>query len=217
MIKVETFIFNSFAENTYIVFDNLTKETFIVDPGCNDKREEKELDDFISSNELLIKFVFNTHGHIDHILGNQYIKRKFSPLFYYPQNELHFFDLMEQQAAIFGVSYNKPDKPNYFFDESIELYIGNYLIKFISTPGHSPDEFCIYLPNENICFTGDVLFKESIGRTDLWGGDYNTLLNSISNKIYTLPPNTIIYPGHGDKTSIKYETEFNPFIKKLIN
>ncbi len=213
MINVETFVFNPFAENTYIVYDSDTLEGFIVDPGCSDIREEEEVSRFVEHNNLNIKFMFNTHGHIDHILGDRFIKEKYSPLFYYPENEIHFFDIMEKQAIKYGVSYNKPPKPDKFFDEFEELSIGNTKIRFISTPGHSPDEYCIYLPEMNICFTGDVLFNESIGRTDLWGGDYSILIYSIKSKLYTLPAETIIYPGHGEKSDIKYEMRYNPFVK----
>jgi glyoxylase-like metal-dependent hydrolase (beta-lactamase superfamily II) len=213
MINIETFVFNPFAENTYVVYDSETKEAFVVDPGCSDKREEDELSNFIEHNKISIKYMFNTHGHIDHVLGDLFVKEKFAPVFFYPANEIHFFEIMEQQALKFGINYKKPPKPDRFFDETTELYIGKTKIKFISTPGHSPDEYCIYLPDEDLCFTGDVLFNESIGRTDLWGGDYNTLLNSIKTKLYSLPLKTIILPGHGTKSKIEHEMMYNPFIK----
>jgi glyoxylase-like metal-dependent hydrolase (beta-lactamase superfamily II) len=97
-------------------------------------------------------------------------------------------------------------------DEELELTLGNSKIKFLFTPGHTPGEYCLYLEKEKICITGDVLFKEGIGRTDLWGGDYNTLINSIENKLLTLPDDVIIYPGHGDSSTIGYEKQYNPFL-----
>jgi hydroxyacylglutathione hydrolase len=213
MIKIEAFVFNPFSENTYIVFDSETKDGFVVDPGCSDKREEEEFDNFIVGNDIKLKYLFNTHGHIDHILGNLYVKNKYSPAFYFPQKELNFFHIMANEAYKYGVNYNMPPLPDMFFDESIKLKLGNSLINFISTPGHSPDEYCIFLPNEKICFSGDVLFKESIGRTDLWEGDYHKLIFSITQKLYTLPKETVVFPGHGDCTTIEYELMNNPFTK----
>jgi glyoxylase-like metal-dependent hydrolase (beta-lactamase superfamily II) len=113
---------------------------------------------------------------------------------------------------MFDISLDKPPKPDELITEKSELSIGKSKMKFLFTPGHTPGEFCIYLDNEKICITGDVLFKESIGRTDLWGGDYDTLINSIQTKLLTLPDDVVIYPGHGESSTIGYEKQNNPFI-----
>ena len=169
----------------------------------SDNQPEDDLMTFINTNPDVIHYYKNNP---EPWIRSLYEKN-------YPANEIHFFEIMEQQALKFGINYKKPPKPDRFFDETTELYIGKTKIKFISTPGHSPDEYCIYLPDEDLCFTGDVLFNESIGRTDLWGGDYYTLLNSIKTKLYSLPSKTIILPGHGEKSKIEHEMMYNPFIK----
>ncbi len=212
MLICETFVFNPFSENTYIVFDDDSKEGCIIDPGCYDRSEEKEISDFIEDKQINLKYMFVTHGHIDHIFGNYFIKTKYNPTFYYPKNELHFLDLMIDVSGSYGVKLKKSPEPDDFFSENLELYLGNFLIKFISAPGHSPDEYCIYFPEIESCFTGDVLFEQSIGRTDLWEGNYQLLISSIFNKLYILPDNTKIYSGHGRSSSIGYEKQFNPFV-----
>lgn len=213
MIKVETFVFNPFGENTYVIYDDLLNDGFIVDPGCLEKEEVNEISNFIKRNNIKISNIFVTHGHLDHIFGVKKIKKLYNADYYYPKNELHFYDIMQSEAIKYGINYEIPPAPDYFFDEGLITKTLNMDIKFLSTPGHSPDGYSIYLEKINICFTGDVLFNESIGRTDLWGGNYDTLINSIKTKLYTLPDETIIYPGHGDKTTIGYEKRNNPFVK----
>ncbi len=213
MIKVETFVFNPFGENTYLVYDDLLNEGFIVDPGCLEKEEYNELKEFIKIKNIKIIYILVTHGHLDHIFGVKRIKQYYNAGYYYPKNELHFYDIMQSEAMKYGISYEIPPKPDYFYDENNVIKCCETDIRFLSTPGHSPDSYCIYLEKENLCFTGDVLFNESIGRTDLWGGNYEKLITSIKSKLFTLPDDTIIYPGHGDKTTIGYEKTNNPFLK----
>ncbi len=213
MIKIETFIFNPFSENTYIVFDEESKESCIIDPGCYEYFEKQELNEYILKNKLNIKYLFNTHCHIDHVLGNNFIKSTFNPEFYFPHGDLFLFDLLEMQASSFNIKLEPVIKPEKFFSEDLELSIGKIKLHFIHTPGHSPGEYCIYVPQENICFTGDVLFNESIGRTDLWQGSYTDLNVSILSKLYNLPNETIIFPGHGNTSTIQHEKKYNPFVK----
>ena len=212
MLNVETFVFNPFSENTYIVYDDTSKEGCIIDPGCYGKDEENEIITFIEDNGITLKYMFNTHGHIDHILGNYFIKNKYNSKFYYPKGELYFLDLMINEAANYGVTLIKSPLPDEYFTEDLILQIGAYKIQFISTPGHSPDEYCIYFPEIDVCFTGDVLFEQSIGRTDLWDGNYQLLINSIMNKLYILPDKTKILPGHGRYSGIAHEKQFNPYV-----
>ncbi len=213
MIHVKKFIFNPFKENTYLVWESLKNESVIIDPGCFTDDEEKEISGFIEDNNLKIKYLINTHCHIDHVLGNSFIKDKYRCDFLSPEKDLPLLHNLVNQAEMFGVSAKRSPEPDNFISEDLQLNLGNNKIDFLFTPGHSPGEYCLLFKNENICISGDVLFYENIGRTDLWGGDHLTLLESISSKLFVLPDETIIYPGHGEKTTIGYEIENNPFLK----
>jgi len=213
MLKIQKFVFNPFLENTYILFDNDSKDAIVIDPGCYNEEEEKELSEFISKEKLRINYLINTHCHIDHILGNYFVKEKYNPKFLIPEGDKVLLEKAEQQANSFGFEIKIPPKPDDYLTEDLVITIGNSDLNFLFTPGHTTGEFSIYIKDFSICFTGDVLFKEGIGRTDLWGGDYNTLINSIQNKLLILPEETIIYPGHGEKTTIENEIKYNPFLK----
>jgi len=212
MVQVKVFTFNLFAENTFVIWDDETKEAAIIDPGNSTNEEQKILTNFISSQNLNIKYLINTHCHIDHILGCSFVKKEYNPLYYAPEKDLILLENAHQQAQMFDIAFQQPPKPDKLIDEELELTLGISKIKFLFTPGHTPGEYCLYLEKEKICITGDVLFKEGIGRTDLWGGDYNTLINSIEIKLITLPDDVIIYPGHGDSSTIGYEKQYNPFL-----
>jgi len=212
MIKVKVFTFNLFNENTIVLWDDETKEAAVIDPGTSTHDEEKMLSDFISSENLEIKYLINTHCHIDHILGCKFVKEKYNPVYYAPEKDIPLLDHAQQQAQMFDIIMEKLPKPDQLIEETTEISIGNSKLKFLFTPGHTPGEICIYLEKENICITGDVLFNESIGRTDLWGGDYDTLIDSIENRLLILPDDVVIYPGHGETSTIGYEKQNNPFL-----
>jgi glyoxylase-like metal-dependent hydrolase (beta-lactamase superfamily II) len=201
-----------FAENTIVLWDDETKEAAIVDPGNSSVEEDELLAEFISTEKLKIKYLINTHCHIDHILGCKYVKEKYQPMYYAPEKDLPLLEHAADQAQMFDVQLNKPPKPDEFITEETKLNLGKSELKFLFTPGHTPGEYCIYFENEKICISGDVLFNESIGRTDLWGGDYNTLISSIQNKLLVLPDEVKFYPGHGESSTIGYEKQNNPFI-----
>jgi len=216
MIKIKKFIFNSFAENTYLLWDESSKETMIVDPGCSDSYEEKGLENFISSNKLSIKYLVNTHCHIDHIFGCNFVKEKYKIPYYAPENDLPLIEHFDKQIEFLGIEVKtKPPKPDYFITKDLKLELGENEPVFLFTPGHTPGEYCIYFHEDKFCITGDVLFQNSIGRADLWGGDYDTLLQSIKTELLTLPDDTIIYPGHGDESTIGEEKKYNPFLVEL--
>jgi len=211
-MKIYQFVQNLFGVNTFLIWDDTTKEALLIDPGCSMPGEEEEIDEFIKEKGLSLKYLINTHGHIDHIFGNAYIKNKYNPVFLAPQGDLFLFDIMVEHAGDFGVTMTPSPQPDEFITEDKVLSLGNLEMKFISTPGHTPDGYCVYFEKEKVCFSGDTLFNESIGRTDLWGGSFPDLLNSIKTKLMTLPDNIVIYPGHGEKTSIGYERDNNPFL-----
>jgi glyoxylase-like metal-dependent hydrolase (beta-lactamase superfamily II) len=213
MLKIKNFVFNYFAENTILIWDEDSKESAVIDPGMSTKDEEKIFDDFLINNDLQLNYLINTHCHIDHILGCEYIKTKYGVDYYAPEKDIILLKNASTQAQMFGLNLNDPPEPDKLITEKTKLTLGNSKLEFLFTPGHTPGEFCIYLKDEKICVTGDVLFKEGIGRTDLWGGDYNTLINSIEQKLFTLPDDVKIYPGHGDPSTIGHEKQNNPFLK----
>jgi hydroxyacylglutathione hydrolase len=218
MINVQRFIFNSFAENTYVLWDDETKEAWIIDPGCSESYEEKELVDFISSNKLSVKCLINTHCHIDHIFGCGFIKGKYKVPYYAPEKDIPLIEHFDKQVESVGLEVNlKPPLPDHFITEDLDIFLGKSKPVFLFTPGHTPGEYCIYFPEDKFCLTGDVLFQNSIGRYDFWGGDQDSLLESIKNKLLTLPDETIIYPGHGDESTIREEKKYNPFLSELPN
>ncbi len=213
MLKVHVFTFNDFMENTIIVWDDESNEAAVIDPGNSNAEEDKKLSDFIIQNSLSVKYLINTHCHIDHILGLNFVKKKFDPVFLAPSEDLELLKSAEVQGAAFGMMMNTPPTPDEFIKEDKQILLGKINGMFLFTPGHTPGEFCLYFEKEKICITGDVLFKESIGRTDLWGGNYNTLMNSINTKLMLLPDDVEIYPGHGEKSSIGFERKNNPFLQ----
>jgi len=212
-MKIKTFTFSPFQENTYIIWDEDTKEACIIDPGCFNNSEEEQLKDFIDTNELAVKYLLNTHCHIDHVFGNRFVKETFNPKFLAPEEDIPLLEKAVDQGKQFGLPVNPSPKPDEFLDEQNKLTLGNIECKLLFTPGHTPGEFCFYFPSYEVCITGDVLFKGSIGRTDLWRGDFNTLMDSIKTKLLTLPDETVIYPGHGGSSTIGDEKVSNSFLQ----
>ncbi len=212
MIKLQRFIFNPFHENTYIVWDEDSSEAAVIDPGCYNKFEENELGKFIENRGLFVKYLINTHCHIDHIFGNDFVIGKFNAPLYAPEKDAFLLESAVEHAKFFEVRFNPSPKPDKFITEDLKLFLGKSPMKFIFTPGHTPGEFCILFEEKKICITGDVLFRESIGRTDLPGGNHQTLIDSIKNKLMTLPDDIQIFPGHGESSNIGYERNNNPFL-----
>jgi hydroxyacylglutathione hydrolase len=217
MIQIQKFIFNNFIENTYIVWDDESKSACVIDPGCADEAEESVISDFIDQKNLKLRYLINTHCHLDHILGVKFIKEKFNPTYFASEKDLPLLENSETQADLFGIKLNKPPLPDVFLTEETGILIGETKPKFIYTPGHTPGEYSIYFKEEKFCITGDVLFKGTIGRTDLWGGNYELLMSSIKDKILALPDETIIYAGHGEDTRIGLEKIENPFVSDILH
>jgi len=213
MIEIKRFVFSPFSENTFVVWEKESKSAAVIDPGCYSSKEENQLKNFISDEQLIIKYLFNTHCHLDHIFGNNFVLKEYDPEYYTPQLDEPLLLNAPMQARAFGVEMPAVKPARNFLSEEKSLFLGSREIKFLFTPGHSPGEFSIYFPDDSLCFTGDVLFQNSIGRTDLFGGNYQTLLNSIQTKLFTLPDETVIYPGHGGKSTIGHEKKCNPFFK----
>jgi hydroxyacylglutathione hydrolase len=215
MINLQKFTFNPFAENTYVVWCNNANEAAIVDPGCFDHNEESELAGFIRNNNLKVKYLLNTHCHIDHVLGNKFVYQTYQPEYYVPEKDIILLEHFERQCEMVGINVSPPPLPEKFITEDLEIKVGDTSIKFLFTPGHTPGEYCIYFESDKKCITGDVLFNGSIGRTDLFGGNYPTLINSIKTKLLTLDDDVIIYPGHGEDSKIGIERSGNPFLQAV--
>ncbi len=212
MLKVESLVFNAFQENTYLVYDN-SGEALIIDPGCHNASEQKWLTQKIKTLGLKPVRLINTHCHIDHVLGNRFVADKYGLPLEIPLKEIPVLNTVAQIAQMYGIAYNEPSpEPSSYLEEGIPIVFGNSSLEVYDTPGHSPGSVSIFHRPSKTLIAGDVLFKESIGRTDLPGGDFDTLIRSIKEKLLTLPDETIVYPGHGPSTTIGYEKIHNPFL-----
>lgn len=212
MITVKTFTFNPYQENTYILIDN-NKNAIIIDPGMHNTAEENVLKSFIEQEGLNPIHLLNTHCHVDHVLGNHFVYETWGLKPQFHEGEIPVFVSVLNYAPQMGFRYEQSPIPTTFLIDKQLIPFGDQQIEVILAPGHSPAHVCFYIAEENILIGGDVLFRNSIGRTDLPGGDHQTLLDSIKNRIYTLPEDTTVYPGHGPSTSIGFEKETNPFVR----
>lgn len=212
MLKIHQFTFNEFQENTYLLSDPQGK-TVVIDPGCYHRREKAILQQYIAENGLEIVLLVNTHCHIDHVLGNYFIQHTYKVPFLIPEGEKGVLASVPQYAGMYGFGGYEPAEPSGFLTEKDTLSFGTAQMEIRFVPGHSPGHLVFYSPSDGFCIGGDVLFYNSIGRTDLPGGDHERLLANIRSQLYTLPPETVIYPGHGPETTIGYEQRTNPFCK----
>lgn len=212
MLSVKIFVFNPFMENTLVVYDDHTREAAIVDCGCLYDTERNELKKFIADNNLVIKYLLNTHLHLDHQFGNAWAAAEYGVLPLAHRNDEKLIDNLPSQAMLFGIPDSVDAQPlGGYIAEGDEITIGSSKLKAIFVPGHSAGSLCFYSASDGILIVGDVLFAGSIGRTDLPGGDFDLLTNGIREKLFTLPLDTKVYPGHGPTTSIDREIHSNPF------
>ena len=211
-MELKKFVFNPFQENTYVIWDKETKEAAVVDPGCITDQEKEQLKNFIDSTELKIKYLISTHCHIDHVIGNKFIQEEYKPDYIMHKDDLFLIEIQYEHCKNYGMNLEKFEVPNIVIDKNDVLILGNLKIEMLHSPGHSPGEICLYHKESNQCISGDVLFREGIGRTDLWSGDYFALMDSIQDVLFKMPDETIIYPGHGPDSTIGHEKNNNPFI-----
>ncbi|MEA3446326.1 MAG: MBL fold metallo-hydrolase [Bacteroidota bacterium] len=211
MIKIKQFIFNSFQENTFVLY-NENNECIIIDAGAYDQHEQEELIAFIESRELKPLRLINTHGHVDHILGVQFLSRKYKLPLEIHEGDLRIVEMSANYGSMYGFDVDVPSNIDTGLVDGMAFNFGESILKLMHVPGHSPGSIAIYAPAEKFVIVGDVLFKGSIGRTDLPGGDYDILMRSIFDKLLTLDAEVVVYPGHMGETSIGYEKMSNPFI-----
>ena len=216
-MQIKSFVFNPIQENTYIVWDD-TKECIVIDAGNLSAREDKMLAEFIEEQGLKPVLAVNTHCHFDHILGVEFLKMTYGVKFAASSADLPLLKNGRASGAMFGMELGAlPEEIDIDLAEVGEVHFGNTVLRVIPTPGHTPG--CVSLLHEEskTLFTGDTLFRESIGRTDLPGGDYPTIIKSILGEILPLGDEVTIYPGHADKSSIGHESLYNPFVVEALN
>ncbi|AZI24701.1 MBL fold metallo-hydrolase [Pedobacter sp. G11] len=211
MITIKIFTFNAYSENTYVLYDE-TKECVIIDPGMYEGFEQNELVSFIKAQNLKPVLLLNTHCHIDHVFGNKFIFDTYGLKPKFHKGELVVLEAVPGYAPSMGFyKYETSPLPDEFLEETGTITFGNSTLDLIFAPGHSPAHLCFYSKADDILIGGDVLFYGSIGRTDLPGGNHQQLLQNISDKLFVLPDETKVYPGHGPATTIGFEKQNNPF------
>lgn len=210
---IKAFTFNPVGENTYIIWDEETKEAAIIDAGMSNNRENEMVSQFLAQENLKLKFALQTHMHFDHVWGLSFIKDTYGlkPLCHIADESI-YADVPEMTSMFrLSMTWSLPSIERHI-DEGETIQLGNTIIKVLHTPGHTPGGLSYYIPSANTIFTGDTLFQGSIGRTDLPGGNLNDEIESIKKKIITLPAETVIYSGHGPKSNVGWELKNNPYL-----
>ena len=212
MISVKAFTFNPVQENTYVLY-NERKECCIIDPGCYFEEERNILTQFIETQKLQPVLLLNTHCHLDHIFGNRFVHEKWKLDLHLHPNEQVILQFGPQSGKMYNLPFDNYDGPLQFLTPGKSIFLGEDELKVLFTPGHSPGSVSFYAEKEKFVIGGDVLFQGSIGRTDLPGGDFDTLAESIRKELYVLPGDVVVYSGHGPETTIGEEKRSNPFVR----
>jgi glyoxylase-like metal-dependent hydrolase (beta-lactamase superfamily II) len=211
MIKIEKFVVNPLGENSYILYDE-TGECIFIDPGFFYNEEIKEIKEFVKENSFTPVKIVNTHCHFDHIMGVEFVRNEFKIPFQAHSHDDFWVEKAIEQGKLFGFYMEKVMPIDEFLVENELVKFGISELEIIHVPGHSPGHVVFYSKNDGILMAGDVLFNGSIGRTDLPGGDYETLISNIKSKLFVLPDETKVFCGHGPETSIGFEKRNNPFL-----
>lgn len=214
MLYVQSFTFNPVQENTYILYND-EKQCCIIDPGCYFASEEAELKGFIEEHGLNPVLLLNTHCHLDHIFGNRFVQKSFGLKLHLHKLEKQVLEYGPVSGQMWQLPFDNYDGELVYIDENDAIRLGSEELHILFTPGHSPGHICFYSKPHKFLIGGDVLFEGSVGRTDLPGGDFATLEQSIKTKLYTLPADVIVYPGHGNSTTIGEEMKTNPFVNMI--
>ncbi len=211
MLQIKAFTFNPVQENTYLLF-NEHNEVIIIDPGCYFDEEKEELKNFIDKNNLIPKILINTHCHLDHVFGNKFVAEEYKLTLHLHKKEEDLLKLAPSSGLMFNLPFDNYEGELIFLEEGDEVTLRNDKLKIIEASGHSPGSICFYCEEQKFIIAGDVLFNNSIGRTDLPGGNHEDLLRNIKEKLFILPDDVKVYPGHGAETTIGNEKKFNPFL-----
>lgn len=212
MITIQSFEFNYFQENTFLLYDEM-REAVLIDCGCCRKEEEQTLSAFIADNQLTLKHLLCTHLHVDHTFGNGFIYKTYGLRPEANKLDVEQLPPADEQARLFGIRQKVENVPvEKFLVDNERIHFGSSELKVLSVPGHSPGSVAFYNPKNGFVIVGDALFAGSIGRTDLWGGNHEVLVAAIHDKLLSLPDETVIYPGHGPETRVINEKFDNPYL-----
>ncbi len=212
MIKLKQFAFNPLQVNLYLLYEE-GGSGILIDPSAIDATELDRLDGFIKEHSITLEMVLTTHGHFDHLFGSGPIKDSYHTRFMIHPADAALSKIGSQQASVFGLRFSMPvPEPDGFLEDGQEIRVGSILLRVIHVPGHSPGCVAFYEASQGWLFTGDTLFSGSIGRTDLPGGDFDQIIDSIQSGLFVLPDETLVYPGHGPASSIGKEKRTNPYV-----
>jgi hydroxyacylglutathione hydrolase len=211
MVEVQSYTYNPFQENTYLLI-NAKRECIIIDPGCYFEEERKNFLETIRRQQLTPVKLLNTHTHLDHIFGNKLVAKTFGLGLEIHESDQIILDNSPQAGIMYNIPFEPSPHPAHYLKEGDEIIFSEEKLRVLFTPGHSPGSICFYSKNGRWIIGGDVLFYQSIGRTDLPGGNYDTLIKSIREKLFILDDEVKVYPGHGQATTIGYEKLHNPFM-----
>ena len=215
MLTVKAFTFNPVQENTYILY-NEEKDCIVVDPGCYFENERNLLKAFITDHQLAVRYLVNTHCHFDHVFGNRFVAETWKQSLVIHERERLVLDYAPVSAAQFNLPFENYEGEIVYISEGDTIRLGADQLQVLFTPGHAPGHICLYNKEQQFVIGGDVLFRLSIGRTDLPGGNHNTLIRSIREKLFVLPDEVVVYPGHGGTTTIGFEKDNNPFLNEQM-
>ncbi len=212
-MKTAKFTVNPFSMNCYIYYDESSKDAVIIDPGAFTDEEKTAITDFVSANDLSISRIINTHGHIDHVLGNSFAKETFNKPICMNEDDLFLLEGSREQARFFGLEIPPLPAVDEFMKQGEKIKVGNVELEIIKTPGHSPGSVCLIDKKNKNVFCGDLIFHNSVGRTDIPGGNYKVLISSIRDVLFTnAGDDFVLFPGHMEETSVGEEKNYNPFL-----
>ena len=211
MMKIKPFVFNDFAVNSFVIYDE-SKECIIVDPGCVPGTQEKELEEFISNNNLKPVKLVNTHCHVDHVAGNGFVVDTYNIPVYAHKDDNENLTNATRAGELYGMKINTPPKVSHYLEADDILEFGHSKLNVLHLPGHSKGSIALYAKDERFVVVGDVLFNGSVGRTDLNGGSLDELMSSIKDQLFKLDDDVVVYSGHGPETTIGNEVRSNPFL-----
>ncbi len=212
MLKIRPFVFSPIQENTYVLYHE-NGDCLIVDPGCYFNAEKDELEAFITQSGLKPRMLLNTHCHLDHVFGSKFVADTWGLTLQLHEKELPLLNYAPASGLMYDMPFDNYKGDYIFLKEGDTIRLGADELRVIEAPGHSPGHICFYSASQHFIISGDVLFNRSIGRTDLPGGDHDTLLRNIREKLFVLPDDTVVYSGHGPVTTIGEEKKLNPFLR----
>lgn len=215
-MKIKRFEFNPLPVNCYILWDE-TGEAVVIDPGCYYDSEKQAFREFIKKNDLKLVHLLNTHLHPDHVMGNAFVEREFGLKTEANAADEFWLESMPGQSRSLGLDYkDDPVHIGVYLNDGDVVRFGNTELKCILVPGHSPGGLVYYCEEHKCMFSGDVLFQGSVGRADLTGGNFDDLIHHIVTRLFVVPGDTVVYPGHGAPTTIGIEKVENPFFRNII-